>query len=339
MPTIGPGRRASLVGIAVAGLAGAALGQSYRLSHVGIEEGSWFFTPILRVDTDPQRVDSLVALAKIGAASGDNIVAVWYQRDATSDTTWTTKSWRTSSVEQAMKSVKVALSLPDEDDQWWPVGDTVAMNAIPTPDDPADYYKGLLADDALADLVTTSPDRDYLVSVLVAIGYKAADIDIEKVTSEQSCVTVDVLTAMAKGAEAGLSTSDSEAIEEVAASYVAAQCGWCISIPWTWYGTPTAWSTCVYPGFLFSSGVWDPLSGWWHCCYTNTCTCTQTRTKTTRDWHCVRTTITQTNTRTCVETDCCNMVARPCPAPNDPECVAQWGGGSTPVCSDSGWLP
>ena len=320
---------------------GSASAQTFRLAPVNVEEGAWYFQPILRSDLG--RVDSIVALAKNGAVSGNNIVAVWYQRGAEDTSAWTAKSWRTSSVEEAIKSVKSTLQLPDSDDVLWPVGDKTVMNAIPAPENPAEYYKGLLADDALAALVISSPDRDFIVSVLVDVGYKAADIDIEKFQSVVACDPSDVLTGIAKGAEV---TADSGEMELIAHTYVAQRCA-AISVcwPWTWNGTPGAWSPCVYGLWVFvrQTPRYDPTGTVSDCVYNRTCTQSQSRTNTHRYLDCTRATCTQTQTQTCTQEDYCLMAGNSCiilNVENDPQCIGELFGNGAPDCGvPSGFAP
>src|SRR5439155_23988448 len=121
---------------------------------------------------------------------------------------------------------------------------------------PSDYYGGLLADDPLATIVVTDPARDFLIQFLTDIGYKAADIDFEKVSSEQQCSKQFVLTSIAKVAETGITTGDAQLAVAAASTYLSAACSsFPFCWPSTWYGGASSWSRCVYgPGAFAASG-------------------------------------------------------------------------------------
>lgn len=178
-----------------------AVAQTNHVAWSKIETGSWTFNPIYTqtAETGPSVV-SFLALADPAALSGDNIVAVWYQRDAGG---WTAKSWETSDPWEAIKSVKLALGVADEEDERWGVpGSDDDLAAV---EEPKDYTVGVLAEDPLAPLIVGSPDRAALVEFLTSIGYKAADVPVDK---DDGCTTNAKLDGMAADAAAMVADGD-----------------------------------------------------------------------------------------------------------------------------------
>lgn len=177
---------ACLAGLVPAG----AVAQSNHASWSKIETGAWVMHPIYTLDqTGAASVSNFLALADPSAAVGDNLVAVWYQREPAG---WAAKSWSTNDRWKAIKAVKEALSISDDEDDRWQV-DT-GVGSIAEPEEPKEYAAGVLADDPLAMLVLASPDRDSLVAFLATIGYKAADVPIEK---DDGCTANAKLDGMA----------------------------------------------------------------------------------------------------------------------------------------------
>lgn len=151
--------------------------------HVGgfsLNWGNWKFKPIFSSNpTSGCRVQSLLALAKSEAVTGDNIVAVWYVRGETPTSEWTMKSWRTSDPVEAIKFVKGELAISDAEDELWDMDGSLATLPGENPEAPQNYSKGLLLDDPLFPLVEFDPDGSQLIGLLTDIGYKSATIELD----------------------------------------------------------------------------------------------------------------------------------------------------------------
>ncbi len=156
---------------------------TYHVARSKIESGPWTFTPIYTQENGKLgQVVSFVALANPSTRVGNNIVAVWYQRDGAG---WSAKSWETGDPWEAIKSVKGALGISeDEDDRWGVPGSDFVVSRgkklITAAEQPKGYALGVLATDPLAAAVVSSPNKDDLVEFLTSVGYKAADVTLEK---------------------------------------------------------------------------------------------------------------------------------------------------------------
>lgn len=124
-----------------------------------------------------------LALADGSVVTGDNLIAVWYTRTGEG---WDSKSWGVDDPCKAIKAVKLEMGIADSEDERWEIC-SPAPEPAAAPGGQA-YASGVLANDPVADLVGTSPDRNALIEYLTSIGYAAADIAVDK---EEDC-TKDV---------------------------------------------------------------------------------------------------------------------------------------------------
>ena len=194
---------------ATAVVAATTVAQTNHVAWSKIETGPWTLTPIYAEENGtPGAVVSFLALADLSAIVGENLVAVWYQRDATG---WTAKSWEAAGPWEAIKSVKQAMGIPDDEDERWGVAGAGAPTSA---EEPKEYAAGVLAEDPLAAFIAGSPDRDVLVEFLTSIGYKAADIPVDK--GAGACGASSLLSAYAAGIEADL--VQCEAMDKAAAA-------------------------------------------------------------------------------------------------------------------------
>ena len=109
---------------------------------------------------------------------------------------WASKAWTSQDPWEAIKALKLELGIPDEQDERWSAADWSAPGqGVGDPEPPSDYLKGLLADDPFAALVIASPDGDLLVTLLASVGYKAADLPIDK---NDECTTAERLNVLAE---------------------------------------------------------------------------------------------------------------------------------------------
>ncbi|MFN7429614.1 MAG: hypothetical protein ACK5TP_03420, partial [bacterium] len=177
---------------------------TYHVARSKIESGPWTFTPIYTKENGKVgQVVSFLALADPSTRVGNNLVAVWYQRDGAG---WSAKSWETSDPWEAIKSVKGAMGISeDEDDRWGVPGSgflaavakqpiTVSKQPITVVERPKKYALGVLATDPFAAAVLASPNKDEVVELLTSVGYAAADVTLEK---DDGCTLEAKLDGMA----------------------------------------------------------------------------------------------------------------------------------------------
>lgn len=201
-------------------VATTALAQSNPVAWSKIETGSWMMHPIYTEDPSGSlSVSNFLALADPSAATGDNLIAVWYRRELTG---WTAKSWSTGDPWEAIKAVKIELGISDDEDDRWDIGGD--DDSIPAAESPQDYSSGVLADDPLAPLVASSPDRDVIVEFLAGIGYKAADVPVEK---DDGCTTDAKLDGMAAAIVETLQGGEETAVDRSMAAWIASGTAGC----------------------------------------------------------------------------------------------------------------
>ncbi len=225
----------------------------HRVAWSKIETGPWTLTPIYSetVQGGPE-VEHFLALADGSNVIGSNLIAVWYQRTPDG---WTAKSWETADPNEAIKSVKAALNIPDSDDDRWQVaglGGTVS-----TAGPAKDYVKGVLIDDPLAALIATAPDRDEIVDFLASVGYKAADVPVEK---DDGCTTDAKLDGMASAMKETLKGDEATAVSRSMEAWIAsgsAGCG---------IGSVAVEIVTLPPRNITPVPAWSPPTYW---CYTN----------------------------------------------------------------------
>lgn len=255
-------------------IATTAAAQTNHVAWSKIETGSWMMHPIY---TEPAEgawaVSNFLALADQSVTTGDNLIAVWYRREATG---WTAKSWSTDDRWEAIKAIKSELGISDDEDDRWGIGGNVDSNSAA--EAPKDYASGVLADDPLAPLVASSPDRDVIVQFLASMGYKAADVPVEK---DDGCTTNAKLDGMAAAMAETLVGDEETAVDRSMTAWIASGSAGCgigavaVEIvtfpprPTTPWGPPTYWCYTNQNGFL-----------WTHCkIWTETRTLTQKRTR------------------------------------------------------------
>ncbi len=169
---------------------------------------SWRFVPIIQQSGGVTTVQSFLALAGLSDVSGDNLVAVWYQR-VPGGTTWVTQSWASTDQAVIIASVRAELGIPPEEDYRWGADGEWSLPLLFDPAIKEQYVNGVLITDPLAWALTQAPDlRAALLPLLVNAGYPAAQVPIEKLaenTENSSCPPDAILKVMAEGVEVGLS--------------------------------------------------------------------------------------------------------------------------------------
>lgn len=158
----------------------AACSQAQVKHHVAasaFESGPWVFHPVYSQNTLTAAIsiENFVAILDGPAASGDNLVAVWYQRDAGTGN-WDAWSWDAADPWQAINSVKTTLALNDDEDvNWATPGSGFGAGSV----SPQAFAIGVLASDPLADDIPIAPDPEAFVALLVSSGYQAADLVLQ----------------------------------------------------------------------------------------------------------------------------------------------------------------
>lgn len=242
-------------------LSTTVVAQSNHVAWSKIETGAWVMHPIYTQSAGgATSVSNFLALADPTVATGDNLIGVWYHREATC---WTTKSWTTDDPWTIINAVKEELDLPDNEDERWNVGGSGSTES----EEPQDYSSGVLAADPLAALVSGAPDRNALIELLTMAGYQAADLPIDK---DDTCTTDAKLDTLATEAMGMIAAGD-DAVLSLAADAVS--CDVLAGIPKGPQpvrpippATPPAWSP---PGTVPATPGWTP-GGWpigpaWSC--------------------------------------------------------------------------
>lgn len=237
-------------------------------SAIILHADDWSMTPIIDKQGQP-RVASFLALRHPQEVAGDNIVAVWYIRDAVDSSVWHGKSWSHANEWEVVAWVMNANQM--DECLFTRFGTFTDLVLDATPLDPVDYSKGFAAADPFLDAIESSPDRDSLVEVLKLLGYQVADIPIDYKggTGNEPDRTNKMLSALAAGIENQEAIADPEADNFSAAFTAAYQAAFAISWPCypITFTVPGQWSA-------WSLGSWTQLpcsantGGSAICCYT-----------------------------------------------------------------------
>lgn len=258
----------------------AAMAQTNHVSWAKIETGPWTMHPVYTEGTGGTvSVSNFLAIADPNFAIGENLIAVWYKREGSN---WVTKSWETSNPWEAITAVKIALGISNDEDERWGIW---GSSSVSIAESPKEYTAGVLASDPLATLVSSSPNRDVLIELLASMGYKAADLPVEKA---DGCTTNAKLDGMAAAIAEALIGNQETAVARSMAAWIAAGTAGCgvgsvaveiVEFPPTPVG-PGTWGP---PSFSCTNDYVDPGTGLvsWTQCYTwhETRTVTQRRTR------------------------------------------------------------
>lgn len=260
-------RFALLTMVATATLCGSAAWaqEVHRVAWSKVETGPWTLTPIYSEGTNGEpEVVSFLALADASAVTGENLIAVWYKREATG---WTTKSWETSEPSEAIKAIKAEMNIPDSDDDRWDVPGIGSATGTAGPS--KGYVEGVLADDPLVALVAGSPDRDGIVEFLASVGYKAADVPVEK---DDGCETNAKLDGMASAMNETLKGTEESMVARSMEAWIASGSAGCgigavaveiVTHPPRNITPVPAWSPPTYDCFTTQDGfLWSHCKIW-----------------------------------------------------------------------------
>lgn len=191
-----------LVGAVVTLAASTAFGQLFgeaEGNHVCLykfRQTGWTYHVIYSRDAGTVQAQNILALADPQSVAGENLKAVWYIRNGQA---WEAKSWEVADQYAAVKEVAAQLGITDADAWRWDLAAAAVSAAVPA-GVPASYVSGMLESDPLLTVVQSSGDRDGVIELLAAIGYKVADIPAEK-TGQGNCDETSVLWGMAAATE------------------------------------------------------------------------------------------------------------------------------------------
>lgn len=281
--------KAAFIALAsVSVLCQSAMSQTAYVASTQPKIGNWTFVPIM--STSPSsgtpRVRDFLALAHKPSVASGSIVSVWYHRQNDSDE-WTMKAWTEESQWAAIEGFKASLGIVGVSDDVWPTAD--AKSGVVTGSTPAPYAKGVMLSDPLGAVLAVTPERDAVVSFLADIGYKAADVPVEKLAVAQCGTPVDDqiadddiitspdLSIVASAVEMG-ETATIESRATTVSTQIVAQTQLRIRccLPWLTVGP---WGPCFPAGTLWKlTGSGVGTGGIYNCSYEQVSRCTRSRT-------------------------------------------------------------
>lgn len=204
------------------------------------------------------RLHSFLALRDKETVTGNNIASIWYIRGQDDDSAWQAMAWDSQNQWDAVYRLKLDLGIGDEWDANWPTKDPKPVAPPSAPLSPVEYFKGVFITDPLAEMIALMEDRDELVESLVNLGYKAADVPLEKALVVGQCEERFVLTSFAKTIEGVEVSATSTVADGVAAgqAFLATKCAaicfpyltvgaWVATPPGTWAAAPWVFAFCT----------------------------------------------------------------------------------------------
>lgn len=183
------------------GICGAANAQSSVPHHFAdsrVVVDDWTFVPIYYEDANQAKlVDGLFAYADEATRTGNNLSAVWYDKQASG---WYASSWETVDLQEAIKSVSIEENI--QNGLW---EDFIGSPFQGVPENPKGFSGGVLVGDPVEAAVITAPDPEPLVDFLVTVGYAAADIPV---IGNQACNQQAILEDLALRATGDIAAGD-----------------------------------------------------------------------------------------------------------------------------------
>ncbi|MBY0313320.1 MAG: hypothetical protein K2W85_14725 [Phycisphaerales bacterium] len=146
----------------------------YRVGPWTVANNEWTLVPIVELG-EPSRVDNVLALANPSVTFANNIVAVWYMRDLSTNS-WKGYSWQSTDRLAAINKVKNTLGLDDSGDYVWPYDLGPQLQGASVAGNPTAFGNGLLVSDPLSGFLQASSSASELLQVLVNLGYPAANL-------------------------------------------------------------------------------------------------------------------------------------------------------------------
>jgi hypothetical protein len=165
-----------------------------RPASIRAQVGEWTLIPVGTRAGEGLELHGVLALRDTGAATGENIAAVWYQAPDDPAGEWKGSAWVKGDQDAAVKYLKQKYVISDAWDRYWGVLPANPETPVKAPEA---YKAGLLMDDPMLDL-TSTPYRDSAIETLTASGYAAADIPFEKLAADSACTKDVVLSALSE---------------------------------------------------------------------------------------------------------------------------------------------
>lgn len=162
-----------------------------RPAFTRMHREGWTFIPVATVNDQVTSVHGVLALRDLAGTIGQNIVAIWYASPQHANGTWTAKAWDSSDPSEAVKYIKNEYAIDDAWDFLWSIAPSSGAPAAPAP-----FASGAMVGDPIAPWLQTSL-RDELVIYLASVGYRIADVPIEKLNTGQLCQKEAVLPSLA----------------------------------------------------------------------------------------------------------------------------------------------
>lgn len=279
-----------------------------NVSRTQLKVGGWSWLPIL--SPGGRKVESILALIEPGRERGENIRAVWFQRDPSG---WRSLAWPSgTSQASAAAFVMQQVGIAEASRRFW----LVEANA-PDAEEPVQFLQAVFVDDPMLAQIESSPDPRSFVESLVDAGYPAADPGLPIVGAAiSSCSTAVVLDAVADGIELGLVWGEGREAEALSSSLTGLSIVGCAMPCWDWdeilvWPTCTAcaasWTLCGtgssdcpagYASQPASDGLRDLAQCSVLCWFEGTLNCSWTQTVMTHNWDCTTCTWNQTGTST-----------------------------------------
>jgi hypothetical protein len=312
----------------------------HRFGSGHFSRGRWTYTPVF--DTS-NTVVGFLALAKPGTTVGENINAVWLERQGSgAGSTWSSAGWYLGDQALAARSVATALSVSEESLTNLPfdIGDQ-ALGSLES-EAPAPMARGLFADDPLQSLLESTPAPGEAVEELVSAGYAAARLGDGggegEVPPEEGGCDWEYLYSSAIASQTFETTGD---LQEAADDYIAQMTALgCPCLPWVFSTPPTPWVIGTTSNWTFLRRGQLAASSAIACWYTRFRLDQRSVTRVAVDWTCTTTLCTQTQTRKVTEEAYCLATEDTCPP--TPDCslgAIGTNAGAIVTTQDLGWLP
>lgn len=213
----------------------------HRFGSGHFSRGRWTYTPVFDASNS---VVGFLALAKPGTTLGENINAVWLERQGSgAGSTWSSAGWYLGDQALAARSVATALSISEESLSNLPfdIGDE-ALGSLES-ETPAPMARGLFSDDPLQSLLESTPAPGEAVEELVSVGYAAARIGDGggegELPPEEGCDE----WMLAMYANAFSTWAQTQSVQQTIASINAVPAAWSCCLPMTVTLGDSGWGT------------------------------------------------------------------------------------------------
>ncbi len=162
---------------------GAHAQASPRVADVVFDDPSWRYSAVVDKAGGTVKVLAVVLVPQPGKLIGDNLSSVVYQPDPSSSDGWSAKAFESASISDVYKSLMGEFQIAQEDAAVWLKETGVSSFASAKTKSTRAYKKGLLVDDILYQAIANDPNVDGIITFLDEVGYKAADVVIDKATT------------------------------------------------------------------------------------------------------------------------------------------------------------